>query len=1400
MTRALDENLRRTAVQVVIPEEHLVLLEVTARHHGLHRQTEALLTEVHHRFVGWPQALEDLHRRATGDFFHHDRHPRGAESLAVFSELYAKIVREATPPSVSLSALRRWLAFLEKVVSDASDRRLRNAGVVARAFDPLRTLLDADPERAALASPALRRLTRTLHDASSEAAPADLPPPQLGALLDTALDTLAQVLLRVYDAWLAEPDPVVWYRQVTGAPGAPLPRAFEAISHDAIARRRQWLERRPTPEGLHEIADALLVLPDQSAITRAYLDVARSLDGEGTDPYSAAQQRVDWLSRLLETESLASVHADALREITRSCARALDPASPQTGEAFLDDLLGLLSRSGAPPSPQALDLVGRLGSEVLGHEVPVWTDALIRGILRLDFHYPGFDGFTEAWGVRVNPGHLRNVRAYLTVIRTDPLRSRRLLAALVAHVKLGGTFVADTDLFQRDVSALLGAAVEPVYAEVKQFLKRMPVYFNDIGAEGELRAVSTRLDEIGGRRDPLAHFLRKQIHVESNPLLVGLVEDTARFWTDGDSRRLEEYLPPTLYRRLDIRDPIYRGLHAVFRALAAWGTEEPGTIAPCFELEPAILESRLAALTVGDEDDRDKARLLFAVHREITRKYSLDHEDLLERLSSFSGVGASRVAQLGEALEDDHSRDRALDLLLEILEHLQGRILAPGETDAREDIYLKRHIAVGIPSMYGSYREDRFEALGLSFRAESLARALLEDRIAGDDLAALDRPALTDLHRQIGWLVRALRIDGCRSHGLDSCLALLRQALEAPQVAAGEVHDIFQLFSRNIEHLVRERFLDRYEDVLRIVAGRLLDRGLLDHGPGSGREEALLYVSEPFLRDLIADTFGLQLLDGLVGRVLRRLDDARPGLAPAEPTDPAPASPDEWMVELDRGDDPRDGVMLLGNKGYMLKRLCHHGFPVPPGFILTTGLSRCRTSRPIVSDDALGQAILRRAAGLVGRGGARFGDPDRPLLLSVRGGAPLSMPGMLDSFLNVGLHPGLAATMAHRPGRGWAVWDAYRRFLQFWGMSNGLSRDLYDELMREAKVRAGVPKKARLSPEQMRDLAHGYRVLTLDHDIAITDDPARQLLDCVELVLRSWDSDTARVYRREMQIAGDWGTAVIIQAMVFGNLDRNSGTGVAMTREATSGGHRLELRGDFIVQGQGDDVVSGLVSTAPLTPHRSGGGGDPEALSHTFPAIYEALGGIAQRLILEHRLNHQEIEFTFESGDPRDLFILQTRDIVLSEKSTVATFESSPALERAHVASGIGAAGGALCGRVALNQAQIDGVRRRHPGEPVILLRPDTVPEDIPLVLEADGILTTVGGATSHAAVVAKRLGKTCVVGCRTLDVDEATGRAALAGRPLEPGSSLSISGMDGSVYLGTHPVRIARVQGPART
>lgn len=332
----------------------------------------------------------------------------------------------------------------------------------------------------------------------------------------------------------------------------------------------------------------------------------------------------------------------------------------------------------------------------------------------------------------------------------------------------------------------------------------------------------------------------------------------------------------------------------------------------------------------------------------------------------------------------------------------------------------------------------------------------------------------------------------------------------------------------------------------------------------------------------------------------------------------------------------------------------------------------------------------------------------------------------------------------------------------------------------------------------MESLALAYRRLLVDHSIPLVDDPFDQLLRCIELVLRSWDSNKARLYRQELHIAEEWGTAVVVQNMVFGNLHDRSGTGVVRTREPLHPGRELPLSGDFIVQGQGDDVVSGLVETFPIAEKQRKGQAKQtdQSLEKDFPEVYGALLEHARRLVVEWHLPHQEIEFTFEDLHADTLYLLQTRDAVVSRTALVPAFTPGPALNEAHVATGIGASGGALSGRVARTQGEIEEIHRRYPGVPVILIRRDTVPEDIHLVLQTDGLLTSVGGATSHAAVVAKRLDKTCVVGCTELDVHHEEPRAVVLGKPLSAGDLVSINGMNGFVYLGSHPTTLARAEG----
>jgi len=1377
-TEALRVNLARTAVEAVVPREHLVLLELVRPLVGVHAATEELLREVHHPYPGWPQALVDLHRRATGDLHRYTSQPRGAEGIAVFCDLYAKVAREA-PAAVGADALRLWLRYLEMVATAAGGPSAARLPVVARSLEDISGIVTAEPTRAVPLAAPLRRLAAAL---------LARPEPEAAEAADAALALHAGSLQEVYARWAAEPDPVGWYRAIIEDEDSPPPPEILAISRDAMKRHAAEVasmarERLPRTD----LAERLAARPDDGQVQAAYVVATDVLTGRG-DPLRAHQDQLHWLLRILASDSLGAVREQALRDAGRSCSALIEGASGQGPSVAVREVFGILREGRHPFTLGVQGLVGQIGRQALAAADPDLADTLVAELLRLDFDYPDFSGFTSEWGVRVNPAHLRRLRTDLSLIRVDPRLTPELVAGLVVHLRLGGVFIADTDLFQRDVSALLAAPVGPVWLEVRQLLRLLPVYFNEIGAEGALRDVSTRLDEIERRHDPLCHFIRKQAHVECNPRLIGFAEETARYWLTGDPAPLGRYVPASLMDELDPDDPGRRALGRVVEALAA----RAGGLRALLALDPADVQPLADDLGL-DPPRLEKVMLLLRVRREIARKYELDHADLLQRLHRFAAIDGATVEALEAALADGDD-DAALDRALDVLEKLQAVVLTPGESPAREDIYRKRHIAAGIPSMYGAYSERRFEAMGLGFRAQSLAGALLARVTLARTPAAADRASLQDAAWLLQRHLRALRAEGFRARGLEHALRMLDEALADRASTPGMFLNILQVALHRIEDMIRARILDTYRRPVECIVPRMVERGVLPRGEGMTTHEAAQIHSERLTRDLVAGSLGLPEVDGLVGHMIALLSRSAEAPARRRAVEPDLAAS---VVPLDGPEDGR-GPVTLGNKGYMLRNLTRLGFRVPEGFIITADLYRHRASvwgspaarATLVDRVSHGVSAIERASGL------RLGDPSRPLLLSVRGGSAISMPGMLETFLNVGTNREVVEGMARDPERAWAAWDAYRRFLQGWGMAHGIPREPFDAIILAEKRSRGVDRKSLLPVAAMRRLAHAYRDVVDDHGAPPVDDPLEQLLACIEIVQASWESQRARLYREELHIAEEWGTAVTVQRMVFGNLGRRSGTGVMLTRDPRHESRALHLYGDFVIQAQGDDVVSGLVATRPVTERQrvAGEGAGRRSLEAGFPEIHGELRELARVLVEQEGMNHQEVEFTFESDRADGLYILQTRDTVAAPPAQVTAFAPDAGLERSRIGGGIGAGGGALSGRVAHTADDIRELRHRWPAEPIVLLRRDTVPEDVPLVLQVDGLLTALGGATSHAAVAAQRLGKTCVVGCRALDVSERPGGSSMGDHALATGDPISIDGFDGSVYLGAHPVIRVRI------
>jgi pyruvate,orthophosphate dikinase len=468
--------------------------------------------------------------------------------------------------------------------------------------------------------------------------------------------------------------------------------------------------------------------------------------------------------------------------------------------------------------------------------------------------------------------------------------------------------------------------------------------------------------------------------------------------------------------------------------------------------------------------------------------------------------------------------------------------------------------------------------------------------------------------------------------------------------------------------------------------------------------------------------------------------------------------------------------------------------PVPEGFIVTTELFRCQRAmnyEPFQEDTR--NRIEEYLTALERVSGKRFGKVRAPLLLSVRSSSVMSMPGMMSTFLNVGLNDEITETLGNREKYSWGAWDCYRRLIQSWAMSHGVDRDIFDDAIQNAKLRYGVEKKMEFSPAHMREIAYQYKEIMADHGVTLIQEPFEQLVRAIQIVLESWFSQRAEDYRQHLGIADQWGTSAIVQRMVFGNLNQQSGSGVIMTRSPIDSEVSFDLYGDYNICSQGEDVVSGLVNPLPITlsqqQHESSNVED-SSLQVSFPEIYGKLKNAASFLIEEQGYAHQEIEFTFESERIEDLYILQTRNMVFAENERIQVFVTSTKLKDSLLGRGIGAGGGALSGKVAFTSRDIQALRSEEPDCTVILVRPDTVPEDFSLIAEADGLLTARGGCTSHAAVAAQRLGKTCVVNCRSLRVKEEQQRAELNGKKFHFGDSLSIDGRQGTIYRGEFPVQ----------
>ena len=501
---------------------------------------------------------------------------------------------------------------------------------------------------------------------------------------------------------------------------------------------------------------------------------------------------------------------------------------------------------------------------------------------------------------------------------------------------------------------------------------------------------------------------------------------------------------------------------------------------------------------------------------------------------------------------------------------------------------------------------------------------------------------------------------------------------------------------------------------------------------------------------------------------------------------------------------------LLGGKGANLAEMTHIGMPVPQGFTITTeACTKYYEDGRMINDEIMAEIMvnIEKMEEITGK---KFGDEENPLLVSVRSGARASMPGMMDTILNLGLNDTVVETLAKKSGNPRWAYDCYRRFIQMYSdVVMEVGKKYFEQLIDKMKEEKGIKLDIDLTAEDLKNLAEQFKAeYKAKIGVDFPTDPKEQLMGAIKAVFRSWDNPRANIYRRDNDIPYSWGTAVNVQAMVFGNMGDNCGTGVAFTRNPSTG--EKVLYGEFLTNAQGEDVVAGVRTPMPISQ-----------MEEKFPAAFAQFVEVCKTLE-NHYKDMQDMEFTVEDGK---LYMLQTRngkrtaqaalkiacDLVdegmIDEKQAVAMIEprtldtllhpqfDAAALKAATpMGKGLGASPGAACGQIVFSAE--DAMAWKANGKKVVLVRLETSPEDIEGMKAAQGILTVRGGMTSHAAVVARGMGTCCVSGCGDIAMDEENKQFTLAGKTFHEGDCISIDGSTGNIYDGLIPTVDASIAG----
>ncbi len=1347
-SKALEANLAQTQVKrVEIPDEQRWFGELSKAKWDINKRTIEFLMELNHTLRNDAFVIESLHEICLNDLWFYETQDASNRAIKVLMDVFTSLfetVKGETEKDLLIKCLYIYVDQLASFKIFPSD-------IIERAMQLIQEDFDNDQL-------SYLRNSRYFNTYFDQIAKHD-------QFSGETMNFSRQLLASCYDYWQETTQIEVWFASKKQLLHVMTMETIGEIGTSFFEALRESLNNAKDWDALHD----LMTFNDISNYFRSF-----------TKAFESHHETIHYLYYLLRLPGMVHFEKHLLYDMNRNLRSVFAELKEEDVRDFIDVIVSELMLLKETQSSTVLDCILTLGKEIIHLGDKQHIRYFVTRLIHFGFEYPGLPTLNADWQTHINVTHVKNIRTWLELIGTVPSDMRELLAALIVNLKLGGIFISDTDLFQRDVTKLLNADIAPVYREIKQLAKIFPIYFRDIGAEGRLRDYSTAVDELSMRGDRLIHFMRKQIHTESNNTHVKLTKRIIRYWLSKEDHYLEGLLPEDVKAWLGTEPDYLEGVNYIMKLLC----ERTGKdLSSLFGMGIDAVENAIHAISYEDNTlskrnfDRDKYRILnvFRVYFLVLEKYSLESEDIIRTLSENNSFERENLVALENCLNEGRHKE-ALKEIYKLMAQLKHVILDKVESKSHENIFFKRHVAAGIPSMYGQYIEPKFEALGLIYRLEKTASKLMERAIRAINLNYITAKTLGQIYEILELFKEGMALDGIVNEAFNSRLNMYKFSLTSPSFSYDQYVNIFQFMARDIKSIIDEYFIEVYERPLKIIAPQI---DIANSVP-----LAYQMVSERFFRDNLYTAFLVQDLDQLIVEIIGTLEAMRKTYSADMIQNMMTYNPNTVITALDVTTPEIDNPVFLGTKAFFMKRLFELGFPIPRGFVLTTEVFRHQvtiTKHKFIKKE-LDAMILKQLKRLEKSTGKRFGDAENPLFVSVRSGSTFSMPGAMRTFLNVGMNDEIAECYSRQEDNAWTSWDSFRRFLQSWGMANTIERDVFDQIMKAHKLKYGVKLKAEFTGIQMKAVAQAYKLALEERGIYFEINPLKQLNQAIYNVIDSWFSSSAKSYRDHMEIAEEWGTAILVQQMVLGNKSHQSGTGVVFTNSPFNDLTGIHLFGDYVRCSQGEDVVSGLVNTLPISENQRKLSKQEclGSLEGDFPEIYAELSTLAAKLIEQHGFVHQEIEFTFESEDLKDLYILQIRNQKLKKKkvdeSTMVIFDKGTLVGR-----GIGVNSGLITGYVAFDAEDIHMLK--SDAYPIILIRPYTVPDDIPLIFAADALVTAKGGITSHAAVTAAGLGKVCIVNCRALIIDELEKTCAFDGQVFKVGDKMTLDGYLGNIY-----------------